>query len=136
MPPESVLKLMRQSYWAPERDLATIRLALEYSIPVGALTEDGELVGFARIITDFATTYYLCDVIVDRNHRGRGVGKRMIAEIVGEPRLKNLLGLLLTEDAHGLYEPFGFVREGQRCMKKLRPGQSGEKRFKWFSASD
>ena len=62
------------------------------------------------VVTDEATFAWICDVFVDEAVRGRGVGKQLMAAIVGDPRLQGLKRMLLaTDDAHGLYAEFGFV---------------------------
>ena len=75
-------------------------------------------VGFARVITDYATTYYICDVIIDESHRGKGLGKKLIHTITEDEQLKPLFGILATRDAHGLYEQYGFVKNPDKYMSK------------------
>ncbi|MBE6883269.1 MAG: GNAT family N-acetyltransferase [Ruminococcaceae bacterium] len=107
--PERVMELLKQSYWAEKRTLETIRTSMEHSLLYGVFEKETERqVAFARVITDFATTWYLCDVIVDEAHRGHGIGKMLIAHITSDPRLKDVFGMLLTRDAHGLYSQYGF----------------------------
>ena len=82
-------------------------------------TEFGvQTMGFARVITDYATTYYLCDVIIDADYRGRGLGTALISHIESRPEYAGLRGLLLTRDAHGLYAKFGFETVSGRAMVK------------------
>ena len=95
IPAAAVLNLLRQTYWAHNRDIATIRAAMTNSLCVGAVDGGGQLIGFARVITDFATMYYICDVVVDVAHRGRGIAKAMISEIITEPRLKKTWDMLV-----------------------------------------
>jgi GNAT superfamily N-acetyltransferase len=72
-------------------------------------------------VTDFATIYYLCDVVIDKAYRGRGLGKALVHFIVEYERIKNLLGLLHTDDAHGLYAQYGFAKDPVKSMIKDRP---------------
>jgi GNAT superfamily N-acetyltransferase len=75
-----------------------------------AVIDGSTQVGFARIISDFATIAYLGDVFVLESHRGRGLGKWMMECIVQHPALQKLRRwILLTRDAHGLYQQFGFT---------------------------
>jgi ribosomal protein S18 acetylase RimI-like enzyme len=63
------------------------------------------------VVTDRVTFGYLCDVYVLEEHRGRGLGKRLVQAVRAHPDLRSLRRLLLrTRDAHGLYEQFGFER--------------------------
>jgi GNAT superfamily N-acetyltransferase len=81
-------------------------------------------VGFARVISDFATIAYVGDVFVLETHRGRGLGKWMMECIVEHPALQNLRRwILTTRDAHGLYSQVGFspVKMPERFMEVYRP---------------
>lgn len=61
-----VVNLLKQSYWADTRDEETIRLSIEHSLCFGILDIKKDIIiAFARIITDYATMYYVTDVIVD-----------------------------------------------------------------------
>lgn len=115
---DKVKDLLKQTYWAAERPEETIIKSIQNSICYGIFENNGTQVGFARIITDYATTYYLCDVIIDKEHRAKGLGKLLIENITNDIDLKNLRGLLLTKDAHGLYEQYGFERDTEKFMQK------------------
>ncbi len=116
---EAVKRLLAQTYWAPERPLESIARSIENS-RCYCVYHSGELVGFARVISDFATTFYVCDVIVDEAHRSRGIGKMLLGAISDDPDYKGLLGVLLTRDAHGLYEQYGFERDEKCAMRRKR----------------
>jgi GNAT superfamily N-acetyltransferase len=79
-------------------------------------------------VTDQATFAWICDVYVDEAFRGRGIGTRLMAQIVADPRLQRLKRMLLaTSDAAGLYERFGFkpLDHPERWMER-RPVQGSE----------
>lgn len=104
--------LLKQTYWADKRDMEIIKKSIENSLCYGAyLTGSGRQIGFARVITDYATSYYICDVIVDKEYRGNGIGKALIETITSDQRLDNLIGMLKTSDAHELYAKYGFIKE-------------------------
>ncbi|WP_238916373.1 GNAT family N-acetyltransferase [Clostridium sp. YIM B02555] len=115
---DMIKNLLKQTYWAADRPEETIIKSIQNSICYGIFKNNGTQVGFARIITDYATTYYLCDVIIDKEHRGKGLGKVLIEFITNDVDLKNLRGLLLTKDAHGLYKQYGFERDTEKFMQK------------------
>jgi ribosomal-protein-alanine N-acetyltransferase len=115
-----VCEMLGKSYWANARPRETVERSILNSLCWGVY-QDGEQVGFARIVTDQATIYWLCDVIIDERHRGRGLGKRLVEAVVTSSALAPLRGILGTSDAHSLYEQFGFRRVGDRFMVRM-PG--------------
>jgi ribosomal protein S18 acetylase RimI-like enzyme len=119
MEPEEVVQLLRTTYWAENRPRETIEKSMGNSACFGIRSgETGRLVAFARVITDYATTYYLCDVVVDPAVRGRGLGKALVGHIEALPELSGLRGFLITRDAHGLYRKFGYEVVNDRVMVK------------------
>ena len=108
---EAVHGFLQRSYWASERPLETVKRSIEGSLNFGLYHgEDRRQVGFARVVTDFATFAWLCDVFVDEAHRGRGLGVWLMETVVEHRELRCLrLWMLGTRDAHGLYEKFGFT---------------------------
>lgn len=116
---ESIKTLLKQTYWACERTEETIVKSIENSVCYGVFDSDNNQVGFARVITDYATAYYLCDVIINKENRGQGLGKLMVEFITRDDDLKDLHGLLLTKNAHGLYEKYGFERNAEKFMHKI-----------------
>ncbi|ORT99382.1 Histone acetyltransferase HPA2 [Anaerovibrio sp. JC8] len=82
------------------------------------LDVEEKLVGFARVISDYATTYYLCDVIVDTAYQHMGLGTALVSHIEALPEYKGLRGVLITRDAHGLYDKFGYKVLNNRAMVK------------------
>jgi GNAT superfamily N-acetyltransferase len=100
---------LSRSYWSENIPLETVRRALENSLCVGAYTAAGRQVGLVRIISDFATYAYLCDVYVLEEHRSQGLARAMMNATMRHPRLQGLRSWnLRTRDAHRLYAEFGF----------------------------
>lgn len=111
--------LSEQSYWARNIPLDVVRRAIENSLCFGAF-HGHEQVGFARVVTDYAIFGYVGDVFVLPEHRGRGVSKLLMRAIREHPSLQGLRRWhLLTDDAHRLYEQFGFhsLEQPQRHME-------------------
>lgn len=99
--------LSTESYWAQGRDLETVERAIEHSLCFG-MYEGQQQVGFARVVTDYATFAWLCDVFVLGDHQGQGLGKWLIETITTQPVLASLRWFVLaTRDAHGLYQRYG-----------------------------
>lgn len=110
----AIHQYLSRSYWAENVPKKVVAKAVENSLCFAVLAYDEKgnesQVGFARLITDMATFAYLADVYVLEEHRGNGLSKRMMEEIVKHPQLQGLRRMMLaTRDAHGLYEQFGFT---------------------------
>jgi GNAT superfamily N-acetyltransferase len=104
-----IAEFLASSYWAKGIPAATVEKSLAHSLCF-ALLDGDRLIGFARVISDYATIAYLGDVFVLPEYRGRGLSKWLMECIIGHPELQGLRRwILATRDAHGLYEKFGFT---------------------------
>ena len=116
---------LSRSYWSAGIPLGVVERALRNSLCFGAYDSvSGAQVGFARVVTDYATFAYLCDVYVLEEHRGFGLAKRMMQELMAHPALSGARRVMLaTRDAHGLYAGFGFQEAGaaKNLMEIVRP---------------
>jgi len=99
--------LVNKSYWAKYRTREQIEKSINNSLCFGVY-DAGRQIGFARAVTDYSVMYWLCDVFVDEEYRGQGIGKLLVESVVNHPELKDLNGVLATRDAQGLYEKYGF----------------------------
>ena len=115
--------LSEESYWAKGIPLSVMRKAIESSLCFGLFLSD-EQVGFARVVTDYATFGYLCDVFVLESHRGKGLSRVLMEHVMAHPALATLRRIVLvTGDAHFLYEKVGFrgLAKPERYMELHRP---------------
>jgi GNAT superfamily N-acetyltransferase len=99
--------LSQRSYWAQGRTLEVVQRAIENSLCFGVY-EGASQAGFARVVTDYATFAWLCDVFILEQHRGRGLGKWLVESVVNHPALAGIRRIYLaTFDAHELYRRYG-----------------------------
>ncbi|MES2797644.1 MAG: GNAT family N-acetyltransferase, partial [Bacteroidota bacterium] len=115
--------LANQSYWAQNIPIETVQLAIENSLNFG-IFHNNKQIGYARIVSDFATVAYLGDVFILPTYRGLGLSKWMIENIMLHPNLQGLRRwILLTADAHDLYKKFGWscIAIPERWMDKHNP---------------
>ena len=83
---DEAFELLKTTYWANKRSREQVEKSMRNSVCYGIrLAEGRKLAGFARVITDWATTYYLCDVVIDEAYRGKGLGKALVSHIVSLP---------------------------------------------------
>ena len=114
-----VVRLLKMTYWADKRSIEQIEKSMRNSSCYGLyLNDDNKLVGFARVISDYATTYYLCDVIIDTAYQHMGLGTALVSHIESVPEYAGLRGILITRDAHDLYRKYGYKVLNDRVMVK------------------
>ena len=125
-----IRRFLDASYWSADIHDEVIREAIANSIVIGAFDRaSGRQVAYARVVTDYATFAWLCDVFVDEQHRGRGLSHAMIEELHRHPRLQTLRRwCLATRDAHTLYESHGYgpVAPGN-WMERRMPAEAWKK---------
>ncbi|MEP6900697.1 MAG: GNAT family N-acetyltransferase [Actinomycetota bacterium] len=115
--------LSEESYWANNRTKEQTLTAIKNSLPFGVYKGENQI-GFARVVTDYATFAYLGDVYILEEFRGKGLSKWLMETIIGHPELQGLRRwILATKDAHTLYEKFGFhaLVHPERWMEKPAP---------------
>jgi N-acetylglutamate synthase-like GNAT family acetyltransferase len=118
---------LSNSYWAKNIPREVVERSIRHSLCFGAYRE-GVQVGFARVISDFATFAYLADVFVVESERGKGVSKQLVETILEHRDLQGVRRfMLVTLDAQGLYAQFGFepVEHPERYMAILRANPYG-----------
>jgi len=116
---DAIQDFLSQAYWAQGRPRGTIVRSISNSLCFGLYTGEDQ-VGFARVVTDYATYAWLCDVFIRKDYRGRGLGKMLLGSIMAHPELQHLRRWsLATSDAHGLYRQFGFsgLAEPEKLME-------------------
>ena len=112
--------LSERSYWAQGRPLDVVETSIEHSVCFGVYDGDRQ-VGFARVVTDYVTFAWLCDVFILESHRGRGLGKWLIECVVAHPDLRGFKSFLLaTSDAHELYRRYGGFDSLEKPEKWMR----------------
>ncbi len=115
--------LSEKSYWAKKRTREQTETAIKNSLPFGVYKGENQI-GFARVVTDYATFAYLGDVFILDEFRGKGLSKQLMRTILSHPDLQGFRRwILATADAHGLYEQFGFsaLKVPERWMEKSAP---------------
>ena len=114
--------LSEESYWAAGISRVKVERSIQFSLCFGVFVKSEEnlfQVGFARVVSDFATFAYLADVFILVPYQGQGLGKWLVTTILQHPELQGLRRWTLrTADAHGLYAQFGFevIQNPERQM--------------------
>ncbi len=112
-----------KSYWGTGRDVSVVQRSIDNSLPFG-IYKNGEQIGFARVVTDYATFAWLADVFILESHRGQGLSKWLVEVILEHPALQGFRRwVLATKDAHELYRKYGFqdLKRPERWMERPDP---------------
>ena len=110
-------------YWAMNIPRRLVDKSIEHSLCFGVYHRARQ-VGFARVISDYATFAYLADVFIIETERGKGLSQRLMEAIMSHPELQGLRRWqLVTRDAHSLYQQFGFetLKTPERHMEIAVP---------------
>ena len=119
--------LSTKTYWATGRRREVVQRSLDNSLCFGLFRTEQEQktqVGFARVVTDYATFAWVADVFILEEHRGKGLGTWLMDVIISHPDLQGFRRwVLATKDAHGLYRRFGFreLHRPERWMERPDP---------------
>jgi len=112
---------LKDIYWAAGRTIEDVQTTIDASLCYGVY-EDGQQVGFARVVTDYVVFAYLMDVFVTEVHRGKGYSSLLMDAMMNDPRLAHVkIWRLATRDAQFLYEKYGFkpLAHPERMMEKV-----------------
>jgi GNAT superfamily N-acetyltransferase len=118
---DTIVDMLTRAYWAQGRTREVITRYLRHSLTFGVYDGDRQI-GLARVVSDYTTFAWLCDVFIHEDYRGHGLGKWLMKTVHSHPDLQGLRRwLLATRDAHGLYEQFGWTPLGnpERWMEKF-----------------
>lgn len=118
---ESILRMLRATYWASEVPPEDLWTSIVNSRAYGMYSPDGEQAGFARLVTDMTRFAWFSDVYVLPVHRGRGLGKWLVETVVNDPAIAKVSRIVLsTKDGHSLYQRMGFAFvEGEEATKMM-----------------
>lgn len=119
---DAICDFLTRAYWANTRPRERTERAIQNSLVFGVYDGDKQI-GVARVVTDYSIFAYLCDVFIHEDYRAHGLGKWLIQTIIEHPDLKDMRRwVLVTNDAHGLYQQFGFmtIEDPERWMQSFR----------------
>ena len=106
---DAITDMLSRAYWAQGRTREMVARYLQHSLTFG-LYDGPRQIGLARVVSDYTTFAWLCDVFIHKDYRGHGLGKWLMETVHSHPDLQDVRRwMLATRDAHGLYSQFGWV---------------------------
>ena len=118
---DAIADMLTRAYWAQGRTREMIARYVQHSLVFG-LYHESKQIGLARVVSDYTTFAWLCDVFIHEDYRGHGLGKWLMETVHAHPDLQGLRRwMLATRDAHGLYGQFGWtlLDHPERWMHKF-----------------
>ena len=115
--------LLKEAYWSKDIPYNLVQKSIENSLNFGLYLNENQI-GYAKVISDFSTITHLGDVFILESYRGKGLGKFLMHNIMYHERIQGLRSwILLTSDAHFLYEKFGWtpLLEPKKWMEISNP---------------
>lgn len=104
-----VTELLSKEFWTPGIKKEEVLKGAENSALLVGCFIDGTQISYARAISDKTRFAYILDVVVDEKYRKKGIGQKMINYILKHEDMKDVYQwLLITKDAHGVYQKTGF----------------------------
>ncbi len=119
---DAICDFLARAYWANTRPRERTERAIQNSLVFGVYDGDKQI-GVARVVSDYSIFAYLCDVFIQEDYRAHGLGKWLIQTIMEHPDLKDMRRwVLVTNDAHRLYEQYGFtsIEDTEHWMQNFK----------------
>jgi len=107
-------ELYLNEWWSKDRTLLETKKCISGSqICIGVVDENKKLIGFIRVITDFIFKALIFDLIINKKHRNKGIGKKLMKEILNHNKLNEIIHfeLYCLPELENLYKQFGFTSE-------------------------
>jgi N-acetylglutamate synthase-like GNAT family acetyltransferase len=105
------------AFWAKERTIEDMRVAIANSNPVITVWDGHKLIGHARATSDVVYRATIWDVVVDPDYRGSGLGRKLVQTVLAHPRISNVERVyLMTTHQQQFYENIGFELNSSTTM--------------------
>ncbi|NPV04004.1 MAG: GNAT family N-acetyltransferase [Syntrophaceae bacterium] len=112
-----------QGWWGPTsgRDRETAEAIIRGSHCFVVAEAEGRVIGMGRALSDRVSDAYIQDVVVEPSFRGRGIGRRIVEELVHRLRQDGIewIGLGAEAGTHDFYRRAGFT-ELPGCIVMLK----------------
>jgi len=111
--------LMKCEWWCSKRSLSEVNKVLDGSdVLLGAINENGMVVGFCRILTDYIFKAVIFDVIVEPSFRDTGLGREIITKVLEYEKLKEVKSfeLYCPDRVSGFYKKLGFTEYESKLL--------------------
>ena len=106
-PTQGLLKLQQfldhNAFWAKDRKINDLKKCLANSDVIISIWSNNNLVGFGRALTDGIYRGVLWDIVIDKNHQGKGYGKMIVKNLLQSKKIKNTKKIYLMTTSKKLF---------------------------------
>lgn len=118
----NLLNIYKEESWSKNRVIDDVKKMLKMSWITAIIDlNSGEIIAFARVLSDFVYRAFIYDVIVAKNYRGLGFGKIIVNSIINHKDFKNVerIELNCIDSNVPFYKKLGFdkVPSGTNLMR-------------------
>ncbi|MBV8887700.1 MAG: GNAT family N-acetyltransferase [Chroococcidiopsidaceae cyanobacterium CP_BM_RX_35] len=112
---QSLLK--RGAFWAQERSVEDLSIAIANSNPVITVWDQERLIGFARATSDGIYRATIWDVVIQPDYRSAGLGRKLVETVLSHPHMNRVERVyLMTTHQQQFYERIGFKANTSTTM--------------------
>jgi N-acetylglutamate synthase-like GNAT family acetyltransferase len=105
------------AFWAQDRTLADLEIAIAHSLPIISVWDNERLIGFARATSDGIYRATIWDVVIHPDYRGAGLGRQLVQTLLAHPHLNRVERIyLMTTHQQRFYKTIGFVSNSSSTM--------------------
>ena len=108
-----------EGWTTPQKRPEEMLVAWRNSWPALVVALGEDVIGFVRAMTDGEVTTYIADLLIEREHRGKGLGHLMV-DACHKLYPHTRLDLISTEGANAFYKAHGFHLVGEGLRKSYR----------------
>ncbi len=110
--------LNKSAFWAVDRKIEDLKVALDRSEPVVSAWDGDKLVGFARATSDGIYRATIWDVVIDSDYQRLGLGRKLVETVLAHACMQRVEKIYLTTTyQQSFYERLGFVVNSSTTMR-------------------
>ena len=110
--------LNKSAFWAIDRQIEDLKIAVARSEPVVSAWDDDKLVGFARATSDGIYRATIWDVVIDCDYQRLGLGRKLVETVLAHPCMQRVEKIYLTTThQQSFYERLGFIVNSSTTMR-------------------
>lgn len=105
------------TFWARERTLSELAIAIANSKPVVTVWDSDKLIGHARATSDGIYRATIWDVVIDPDYRGAGLGRKLVETVLAHPHVCHAERVyLMTTHQQEFYKNIGFEQNSSTTL--------------------